>query len=273
VDVDGEATADRSAMQIYLKQIEHIQLLKPEEEISLSKAIRSKARNAAECRKRMIQSNLRLVIAIAKRYTSLGLLFSDLVMEGNIGLMRAVEKFNWKRGYRFSTYASWWIKQAIMRAISNQGKTVRIPVYVFDTLSKLRRVKTGLTQRLGRTPTNEELAKVMKCPPEKIGELDSALSSSSSLNAPVSIDGATEVIDTIQDERLAGPHMTSEEMFQRERITKLLGALEEREREILRRRFGLHTGESETLEEVALEFKITRERVRQIEFKIGRAHV
>jgi RNA polymerase primary sigma factor len=253
-------------MQIYLKQIEHIPLLTPDEEVKLSKSILSKAKDAKKCREQMIKSNLRLVISIAKRYTNLGLLFSDLVEEGNIGLMRAVEKFNWRRGYRFSTYASWWIKQAIMRSISNYGKTIRIPVYMFDTISKFRKVKDNLAQKLGHQPSKEELAKVMKCTPEKIEELESTLSTPSSLNAPVSLERSSELMEIIEDRKIPTPHELIDTMFRNERVRALLAELDERSRGILIRRYGLDTqGESQTLEVVAQIYNITRERVRQIE--------
>lgn len=265
--LDTESTVDRSSMQIYLKQIEKIPLLKPEEEISLAKAIEGRGKKSAAARERMIRSNLRLVISMSKRYTNLGLLFSDIVEEGNIGLMRAVEKFNWRRGYRFSTYASWWIKQAIMRAISNYGKTIRIPVYMFDIISRFRKVREALTQKIGRVPTAKELSKVMRVPEEKIKELDMTLSMPSSLNAPVSLEGTAELMDLIEDNRSESPHETVESTLRRDRIRSILAFVDEREREILTRRFGLDHRDSQTLEEVAKAFRITRERVRQIECK------
>jgi len=265
--LETESTVERSSMQIYLKQIEKIPLLKPEEEISLAKTIATKGKKSAAARERMIRSNLRLVISMAKRYTNLGLLFSDIVEEGNIGLMRAVEKFNWRRGYRFSTYASWWIKQAIMRAISNYGKTIRIPVYMFDTISRFRKIREALTQKLGRIPTPKELSKSMRCPEEKIKELSNTLSMPSSLNAPVSLEGTAELMDLIEDDRSESPQDAVEQSLRSSRIQEMLSRLDEREREILTRRFGLNHTDSQTLEEVAKEFRITRERVRQIECK------
>ena len=175
--VDSDQTLDRTPMKIYLTQIESIPLLTPEEEISLGQKIRSHQRGAEQARQQMIRSNLRLVISIAKRYSNMGLSFSDLVEEGNIGLMRAVEKFNPERGYRFSTYASWWIKQAIMRALSNQGKTIRIPVYMYDVISKWRRVRDGLMQKLNRLPTRKEIAKIMQVPVQKVKEIENVFSS------------------------------------------------------------------------------------------------
>ena len=262
---DTEHTLDRTPMKIYLKQIEHIPLLTPEEEISIAEIIQAKNKQSAEARHRMIRSNLRLVISIAKRYTNMGLTFSDLVEEGNIGLMRAVEKFNPKRGYRFSTYASWWIKQAIMRALSNQGKTIRIPVYMYDTISKWRKVRDGLTQKLNRAPTRREIAKVMQIPVHKIKEIENITGRPGSLNAPVSLDSTAELIDLIEDDSGHSPEKEMGEMLRDERLDTILQALDERERTILIYRFGLKGNEPHTLEEVAKNFGVTRERIRQIE--------
>ena len=261
----SDQTLDRTPMKIYLKQIEDIPLLTPEEEISLAEKVQSKHRGAAQARERMINCNLRLVISIAKRYSNMGLAFSDLVEEGNIGLMRAVEKFNPKRGYRFSTYGSWWIKQAIMRALSNQGKTIRIPVYMYDVISKWRRVRDGLMQKLNRLPTRKEIAEIMQVPVQKIKEIENIAGRPSSLNAPVSLDGTAELIDLIEDDSSHSPDQQLGEILKSERIQKLLDALDERERRILTLRFGLGNHEPHTLEEVAQQFGITRERVRQIE--------
>jgi len=261
----SDQTLDRTPMKIYLKQIENIPLLTPQEEIDLAEKVQSHHRGAAQARHQMIRSNLRLVIAMGKRYANMGLSFSDLVEEGNIGLMRAVEKFNPKRGYRFSTYASWWIKQAIMRALSNQGKTIRIPVYMYDVISKWRRVRDGLMQKFNRVPTRKEIAKVMQVPVQKIKEIENIAGRPSSLNAPVSLDGAAELIDLIPDDVSQGPDIQIGEMLKIERVQKLLDGLDERERKILVLRFGIGEHETHTLEEVAQQFGITRERVRQIE--------
>jgi len=262
---ETEHTLDRTPMKIYLKQIERIPLLKPVEEISLAEKIQSKTRGSHAARHQMIRSNLRLVISIAKRYTNMGLAFSDLVEEGNIGLMRAVEKFNPKRGYRFSTYASWWIKQAIMRALSNQGKTIRIPVYVYDMISKWRKVRDALTQKLNRIPTRKEIAKVMRVPILKVKEIENIAGRPGSLNAPVSLDSTAELIDLIEDDVTHSPEREMGLMLRDERIHDILQTLDERERKILVLRFGLEKGEPHTLEEVAQNFGITRERIRQIE--------
>ena len=262
---ETEHTLDRTPMKIYLKQIEHIPLLTPEEEIELGEKVQAKGKGAEEARHRMIRSNLRLVISIAKRYTNIGLTFSDLVEEGNIGLMRAVEKFNPKRGYRFSTYASWWIKQSIMRALSNQGKTIRIPVYVYDLISKWRKVRDGLSQKLNRVPTRKEIAKVMQVPVHKVKEIENIVGRPGSLNAPVSLDSTAELIDLIEDDSGRTPEKEMGEILRDERIHDILTSLDERERRILVLRFGLQGNSPHTLEEVAKEFGITRERIRQIE--------
>lgn len=260
-----ELTLDKTPMRIYLQQIEHIPLLTPEEEVSVAEKIFHGGEESKEARMRMIRSNLRLVISIAKRYANIGLPFSDLVEEGNIGLMRAVDKFNYKRGYRFSTYASWWIKQAIMRALSNQGKTIRVPVYMYDIISKWRKVRDGLTQKLGRTPTRKEISDTMGVSIRKVKEVERIASQPSSLNAPVSIDGSAEVMDLVEDPAAAKASESIQELFTSERVDQLLVQVDERARQILIMRFGLKGGEPKTLEETAQQFNITRERVRQIE--------
>jgi len=262
---ESEQTLDRTPMKIYLSQIENIPLLTPEEEIDLAQKIQAMNAGSEAARERMIRSNLRLVISIAKRYSNMGLSFSDLVEEGNIGLMRAVEKFNPERGYRFSTYASWWIKQAIMRALSNQGKTIRIPVYMYDIISKWRKVRDGLMQKLSRVPTRKEIAAIMEVPVSKIKEIENIAGRPSSLNAPVSLDGTAELIDLIEDDSSQTPEAQMGEVLKNERIHELLDNLDEREKRILILRFGLGLHDTHTLEEVAQQFGITRERVRQIE--------
>lgn len=265
-DTDAsEQTLDKTSMKIYLAQIEKIPLLSAEQEIDLAEKIQADGSESENAREQMIRSNLRLVISIAKRYSNMGLAFSDLVEEGNIGLMRAVEKFNPERGYRFSTYASWWIKQAIMRALSNQGKTIRIPVYMYDIISKWRKVRDGLMQKLSRLPSSKEIAAVMQVPVSKIKEIENIAGRPSSLNAPVSLDGTAELIDLIEDDESHSPDANMGEILKSERISELLNRLDERERRILILRFGLEKDDPRTLEEVAQEFGITRERVRQIE--------
>jgi RNA polymerase primary sigma factor len=260
-----DQTLDRTPMKIYLDQIEHIPLLTPEEEVSLGEKVQAGGHRGETARHRMIRSNLRLVIAIAKRYTHMGLAFSDLVEEGNIGLMRAVEKFDPGRGYRFSTYASWWIKQAMMRSLSNFGKTIRIPVYMYDIISKWRRVRDALTQRLNRSPTRREIAKVLEIPIAKVREIENIVNRPSSLNTPISLDGTAELIDIIEDDEARKPDAQVAEVLKNERVLKLLNSLEARERKILTLRFGLENNDPHTLEEVASHFGVTRERIRQLE--------
>ncbi|MFA5166989.1 MAG: RNA polymerase sigma factor RpoD/SigA [Candidatus Omnitrophota bacterium] len=264
-DDAADQTLDRTPMRIYLDQIEHIPLLTPEEEISLGQKVQAGGARGEEARQRMIRSNLRLVISLAKRYTHMGLAFSDLVEEGNIGLMRAVEKFDPKRGYRFSTYAAWWIKQGMMRSLSNQGKTIRIPVYMYDIISKWRRVRDALMQRLSRMPTRREIAKVLGIPTAKVKEIESIVNRPSSLNTPLSLDGTAELIDMLEDDKERNPDSRVGEMLKSDRIRKLLGVLDDREREVLERRFGLLHHDPHTLAEVAHHFNVTRERIRQIE--------
>lgn len=260
-----DQTLDRTSMRIYLDQIEHIPLLKPEEEISLAVKIQAGGAEGEAARHQMIRSNLRLVIALAKRYAHMGLAFSDLVEEGNIGLMRAVEKFDPKRGYRFSTYAAWWIKQGMMRSLSNQGKTIRIPVYMYDIISKWRRVRDALMQRLNRMPTRREIAKVLEIPTAKVKEIETIVGRPSSLNTPLSLDGTAELIDMLEESGDHNPDAQVGEVLKSERVRKLLGVLDEREREMMTRRFGLDHHNPHTLEEVARHFNVTRERIRQIE--------
>lgn len=264
-DDNSDQTLDRTPMRIYLDQIEHIPLLTPDEEILLAQKVQAGGTAGEEARHRMIRSNLRLVIALAKRYAHMGLSFSDLVAEGNIGLMRAVEKFDPSRGYRFSTYASWWIKQALMRSLSNQGKTIRIPVYMYDIIAKWRRVRDALMQRLNRMPTRREIAKLLEIPVAKVKEIENIVNRPSSLNTPISIDGTAELIDMIEDDEARNPDTLAGELLKSERIQKILNILDEREREILARRFGLYDHNPHTLEEVAQFFGVTRERIRQIE--------
>lgn len=260
-----EMTLDKTPMLIYLQQIENIPLLTVQEEQQVAEQIFNGGPDAKDARTRMIRSNLRLVISIAKRYANIGLPFSDLVEEGNIGLMRAVDKFNYQRGYRFSTYASWWIKQAIMRALSNQGKTIRVPVYMYDIIAKWRKVRDGLTQKLGRAPTRKEVSDAMQISIRKVKEVERIASQPSSLNAPVSIDGAAEIIDLVQDENIPSASENVHELFTAQRIEQILNFVDERSREVLKLRFGLKGEDPKTLEETAKQFNITRERVRQIE--------
>jgi RNA polymerase primary sigma factor len=251
-------------IRAYLKDIKSVQLLTAKQEIELAKRIQ---RGDAKAKRQMILANLRLVINIAKRYSHLGVPLLDLIEEGNLGLMKAVTKYNPRKGFRFSTYAAWWIRQYITRAIANQGKTVRIPVYMTEILSKFKRVTEVLTQKLGRKPMTREIAKRMRLPIERIHRLQELVTASqpTSLETPIGEEGETEMIDLLQDESIPSPHDEITRFLQRERIDSLLKRMSERERRVLSLRYGLEDGISRSLGETAKYFGITRERVRQIE--------
>jgi RNA polymerase primary sigma factor len=251
------------ALKNYLKEVRTIPLLTPEEEIALSKRIKKGDERA---RKNMIRANLRLVINIAKRYMNLGIPFLDLIEEGNLGLMKAVEKFNHKKGYRFSTYAAWWIKQGITRSIGEQGKMIRIPVYMNERITRWKKVREQLMQKLHRTPTDEEIAKKMKLSRANMQQIVSWMATTtSSLEAPVGDDSDSEVGDLVQDQTTHSPDTEIEHLLDKERVNNLLGIMSEREREVLDMRFGLAQGKPNTLAIVAKKMHISRERVRQIE--------
>ena len=248
----------------YLKDIKEIPLLTAKQEIELATKIR---KGDTKAKRQMTLSNLRLVINIAKRYSHLGVPLLDLIEEGNLGLMKAVMKYNPKKGYRFSTYGAWWIRQYITRAIANQGKTVRIPVYMTELLSKFKRVTEEVSQKLGRKPTASELARRMRLPVERIERMQELVTSSqtTSLETPVGEEGETEMIDLLEDETTPSPHEDITRFLQHERIDALLRKMNERERRVLVLRYGLEDGVSRTLGETAKFFNITRERIRQIE--------
>jgi len=249
-------------IRLYLKDIKDIPLLTPEEEKELTERIK---KNDKKARQKMIQSNLRLVINIVKRYKYFGVSISDLIEEGNLGLMRAVSKFDPKKGYRFSTYASWWIKQYVTRAIANQGKTIRIPVYMSEIITRWRKVTEHLSHRLGRKPPIKEVARTMGMSVEKVRQLNEIATKASSLDVPIGEDNSGHFMDLIEDKSVASPKDELTKLLQKERIDALLGLISEREREIINLRFGLKDGFSHTLGETAERFGITRERVRQIE--------
>jgi len=250
------------SVKAYLKDIERVPLLTAEEELDLAKKI--KKGNAA-AKKKMIQANLRLVVSIAKKYSYFGVPLLDLIEEGNLGLMKAVTKYNPKKGFRFSTYAAWWIKQYVLRAVANQGKTIRVPVYMMELASKLKKAKEKLSQKLSRKPTTEEIAKSMRISVKKAEELDRAMTLPTSLEAPIGEEGSGTVMDMIEDSRIAPTTEKFSNYLRQEKIADLLNDMNKREREILNMRFGLKDDVTHTLEEVAGRFKITRERVRQIE--------
>ena len=246
----------------YLKDIKNIALLTAEEEVDLAKKIK---RGDKVARAKMIQSNLRLVINIAKRYSGLGVSILDLIEEGNMGLMKAVEKFNHKRGYRFSTYAAWWIRQYISRSIANQGKTVRIPVYITEMMSRFKKTTEHLTSALKRKPRLAEISKKMRLPMKRVRLLHKMMTGISSLNAPIGEEGTTEFMNLIEDESIISAVDGLSNFLMQERIKGLLEKMSKRERKILSLRFGLKDGVPHTLRDTAKHFGITRERVRQIE--------
>ena len=251
------------SLKLYLKEVRTVPLLTAKEEIDLSK--RSK-KGDEQARKRMIQANLRLVISIAKRYMYLGTPFLDLIEEGNLGLMKAVDKFNPRKGYRFSTYAAWWIKQGITRSLSEQGKMIRVPVYMNDLITKWKKKKEELAHKLKRAPSDAEVAKRIKLPQNKIEQITFWLSATtSSLDAPVGENDENQVADLIEDKTAKPPDAGIEQMLDRERLDNLLGLMSAREREVLDMRFGLADGKTKTLAEVAVKLRVSRERIRQIE--------
>ncbi|MDD5073107.1 MAG: sigma-70 family RNA polymerase sigma factor [Candidatus Omnitrophica bacterium] len=249
-------------IKAYLKDIEKIALLTAEEEIELSKLAK---KGDVKAEKRMIQSNLRLVVSIAKKYSYFGVPLLDLIEEGNLGLMKAVKKFNHKKGFRFSTYAAWWIKQYILRAVANQGKTVRIPVYMMELTSRWKKTIEKLSQKLGRKPTTAEIAKSMQIPVRKAQELETVMTQPTSLESPVGEDDSGTMMDLIEDTKASSASDEMSNFLRQEKITDLFKKMNKREQEILNMRFGLKDDAPHTLEEVADKFKITRERVRQIE--------
>lgn len=249
-------------IKAYLKDIRHIPLLTPKSEVELARRIK-KGDNAA--REEMIRSNLRLVISIAKRYSNLGIPLSDLIEEGNIGLMRAVGKFDPNRGFRFSTYAAWWIKQSISRAIIDQGKMIRIPVYMNEEIFKCKKVIEGLSHKLKRKPTSAEVARKMRISKDKVLELGTLVAKMLSLDAPIGEDGQGQMKDIIEDENLIGADEELESFFNKERAANLLNMMDKREREILDMRFGITDGNARTLAQIAQKMGVSRERIRQVE--------
>ena len=249
-------------IKAYLRDIRKIPLLNAQQEVDLARKIRKGDR---EARNTMIKSNLRLVISIAKRYSNLGVPLSDLIEEGNIGLMKSVEKFDPEKGFRFSTYAAWWIKQGISRAIIDQGKMIRVPVYMNEEILKYKKATEKLTHKLKRKPRVGEVAKKLQVGVEKVRELELAIAKMSSLDAPIGEDGEGQVKDIIEDESMVTPDEHLELFFNRERALSFLETLNERERKILDMRFGLTDGNTHTLAEIAGELGVSRERVRQLE--------
>ncbi|MCA9343190.1 RNA polymerase sigma factor RpoD, partial [Candidatus Saccharibacteria bacterium] len=253
------------SVRLYLREIGKIPLLKPDEELELAYKVVKGDKRAKD---KMAEANMRLVVSIAKRYVGRGLDLLDLIQEGNTGLLRAVEKFDPDKGFKFSTYATWWIRQAITRAIADQARTIRIPVHMVETINKLLRTQRRLTQDLNREPTNEEIAKAMEIDVEKVEHIMKIKQDISSIDAPVRDDEEDSVLgDFIEDEDTISPEDSATVQLLKEHVKDMLGALSEREQKILKLRFGLEDGRSHTLEEVGQEFNVTRERIRQIEAK------
>ncbi len=251
-------------VKMYLQEIGKIPLLTREQEVELAKRV---ADGDAQAREALINANLRLVVSIAKKYIGRGLSFLDLIQEGNLGLMKAVEKFDWTKGYKFSTYATWWIRQAITRAIADQARTIRIPVHMIDTVRELQRVKKELIQETGEVPDQETLAQELGMPVEKIKRVENVSQYTSSLERPIGEDEEDSLGDLIPDEHAPSPTKEAYKQFMMEELERALSQLSPREREILILRYGIKDGHPRTLKEVAGEFNITRERVRQIEIK------
>ncbi|MFH1202327.1 MAG: RNA polymerase sigma factor RpoD/SigA [Candidatus Omnitrophota bacterium] len=250
------------AIKIYLKEIKNIPLLTAKDEIDLSRLIK---KGDQEARLKMIRSNLRLVINIAKRYGNFGLPLIDLIEEGNLGLMKAVDKFNPKKGYRFSTYAAWWIRQSITRALFEQSKTVRVPVYMSELISKWNKTKEALSQKLKRAPSTSDIARKMHLPIDKVRDIRKWITKTASLDAPIGEDGDGQVMDMIKDESSGSSEDEISQFINRDSVSNLLGQMNEKEKQVLDLRFGLTNGRSYTLAEVAKDMEISRERVRQIE--------
>jgi RNA polymerase primary sigma factor len=251
-------------VRMYLKEIGRVPLLSADEEVELAKRIEQ---GDEEAKRRLAEANLRLVVSIAKRYVGRGMLFLDLIQEGNMGLIKAVEKFDHTKGYKFSTYATWWIRQAITRAIADQARTIRIPVHMVETINKLIRVSRQLLQELGREPTPEEIAKEMDLSPEKVREIMKIAQEPVSLETPIGEEDDSHLGDFIEDQEVLAPSDAAAYELLKEQLEDVLDTLTEREENVLRLRFGLDDGRTRTLEEVGKVFGVTRERIRQIEAK------
>ncbi len=251
-------------VRMYLKEIGRVPLLTAEEEVELAKRIEA---GDEEAKRKLAEANLRLVVSIAKRYVGRGMLFLDLIQEGNLGLIKAVEKYDWRKGYKFSTYATWWIRQAITRAIADQARTIRIPVHMVETINKLIRVQRQLVQQLGREPTAEEIAREMGIEEERVREIMKIAQEPVSLETPIGEEEDSHLGDFIEDQEAPAPAEEASYTLLKEQLEDVLSTLTEREQEVLRLRFGLDDGRPRTLEEVGQMFGVTRERIRQIEAK------
>ncbi len=262
MNFDGVSVDD--PVRMYLREIGKIPLLTYEEELELAKGVLA---NDEEAKRKLSESNLRLVVSIAKKYVGRGLLFLDLIQEGNMGLIKAVEKFDYTKGYKFSTYATWWIRQAITRAIADQARTIRIPVHMVETINKLIRTSRHLLQQLGREPSTEELAAEMEMPIEKVIEIQKIAQDPVSLETPIGEEEDSHLGDFIPDDDSPAPQDSAAYTLLREQLNEVMDTLTPREAKVLKLRFGLEDGKARTLEEVGKEFQVTRERIRQIEAK------
>ena len=263
VDVlEGVSTED--PVRMYLKEIGNVPLLSGEEEVELAKRVEA---GDEEAKKKLTEANLRLVVSIAKRYVGRGMLFLDLIQEGNLGLIKAVEKFDYRRGYKFSTYATWWIRQAITRAIADTGRTIRVPVHMVETINKTLRMTRTLLQELGREPTPEEVAERLNVPVSRVREVLKISRDPVSLDTPIGEEDDSHLGDFIEDDTALSPADSAAFSMLREELSTALESLTDRERQVVRLRFGLEDGRARTLEEVGKEFNVTRERIRQIEAK------
>ena len=259
---DGVSVED--PVRMYLKEIGKVPLLSAERDIELAQRMEE---GDEEAKKELAEANLRLVVSIAKRYVGRGMLFLDLIQEGNLGLIKAVEKFDYHKGYKFSTYATWWIRQAITRAIADQARTIRIPVHMVETINKLIRVSRQLLQELGREPTPEEIAKELDMPVERVREILKISQEPVSLETPIGEEEDSHLGDFIQDDNVPVPAEAAAQTLLKEQLDEVLDTLTDREQKVLRLRFGMNDGRARTLEEVGKEFDVTRERIRQIEAK------
>ena len=268
-EIDLETTLPKGIavddpVRMYLKEIGKVPLLSADEEIELAKRMEEGDENA---KKRLCEANLRLVVSIAKRYVGRGMLFLDLIQEGNLGLIKAVDKFDWRKGYKFSTYATWWIRQAITRSIADQARTIRIPVHMVETINKLIRISRQLLQEYGREPSPEEIAKEMDISEEKVREILKIAQEPVSLETPIGEEEDSHLGDFIPDDDVPAPAEAAAFSMLKEQLVEVLDTLTEREQKVLKLRFGLEDGRARTLEEVGKQFDVTRERIRQIEAK------
>lgn len=268
-EADIEAAITKSVavddhVRMYLKEIGKVPLLTAEEEIELAKRMEA---GDEEAKKKLCESNLRLVVSIAKKYVGRGMLFLDLIQEGNLGLIKAVDKFDWRKGFKFSTYATWWIRQAITRSIADQARTIRIPVHMVETINKLMRIQRQLIQELGRDPTPAEIAEVMEVSEDKVREILKIAQEPVSLETPIGEEEDSHLGDFIPDEEVPAPAEATAFSMLKEQLVEVLDTLTEREQKVLKLRFGLEDGRARTLEEVGKQFDVTRERIRQIEAK------